>query len=193
MSYLNHLLVSSAVVKDFTGSADGVEDRKLRPQIILAQHELMQILGETLYEDVDTAHTANATTLGGAGMLTLYTDYLKPFLCWKTIELSAYKLHNEPDRNGHFERNGNDYTSVSAKMVEGRKSQDRSNAELYQGKMIRYIHNLESTDPIRIAFEEDVDDEPRVKKSYPGVFLTPNKYSGNVNRRGYYKTDCDEH
>lgn len=183
MSYLTELLVSSAKVKNHTGEARDVEDRKLAPRIHLAQKELQEILGETLYALLETAYVGNSTTLGGAGMLALYTSYVSPFLCWKTLEKATLSLRTDAARNGEFERNGNDYATVSFKETDAKRGENRSNAETYQVDMIRYIKNLDDADPIRVAFYTDIDDEPRVKESYRGnIALTRNPWQtgGNV-------------
>lgn len=165
MSALDYNLITAAQVRTNTGRAQGIEDRKLDPAIHDAQDELEQILGETLYEDVETAHTANSTTMGGAGMLNLYTQYIVPFLSWKTLENAYPDMFAEADRNGVFKRSGNDYQSVTGRELAELIAKARNRAERFQQKMMRYLNNLSDTDAIKIAFDETVDDEPRVTHS----------------------------
>ena len=177
MSALDYNLITASQVRTNTGKAQGIEDRKLDPAIHDAQDELEQILGVTLYEDVEDAHTANSTTMGGAGMLTLYTQYIVPFISWKAMELAYPDLFAEADRNGVFKRAGNDYQPVTDKELASLQGMCRSRAERFQVKMVRYINNLDDTDAIRVAYEETVDDEPRVTySSQTGVILKKNDW-----------------
>lgn len=162
MSWDTTLIISAATVKTEAAFASGVEDAKITPSIYDAQHVLKEHLGLTLYTMIEDADPVNDSTLGGdTGLQALYNGYCKKILAHKTKELSYPELWAGADRNGVFQRNGNDYNTVDAKGLAMLQSVPRSRAESRIGEMIRYIENLSSTNPIRVAYYTDVNDEPR--------------------------------
>ena len=172
MSWLDTNIITAAQVRDHTGKAKGVEDRKLDPPIHFAQHALEEVLGVTLYALLETAYEANPTTLGGADMLALYGQHCVPFLAWKTMEQAYPDLHSEADRNGVFNKSGNDYTTVSGSVLATLTRVAGSRAEVHQKAMLTYLRNLDTTNAIRIAFDTCVAGEARTTSTTMGG-ITP--------------------
>lgn len=162
MSWATTLLLTAATVKDKANLAKGSEDRKITLGIYDAQHALQEMLGETLYAMVEAASPATDATLGGnANLRALYDQHIVWFLAFKTKECSLVEMTGEADRNGVFQKNGQDYSPVDGRLLSALQAVPRSRAENRATEMIRYLKNLDSTDPIRIAYDTNVLDEPR--------------------------------
>lgn len=173
MSWNDTNIITAATVKTVTGLAAGVEARKLEPAMRFAQRDVRQLLGETLYALIEVADPVNDDTLGGdADLAALYDDYVQPYLSWKSVERAMPDLWAEPDRNGVFQRNGDNYTTIGASGLNALIAQKRSFAEAYETDMLRYLKNLEGSDPIRVAYDTDVDNEPRTKDTYNARIIT---------------------
>jgi len=167
MSYFDRNIITTTQVRTLTGKAQGVEDRKLDASIHDAQDALEQILGSTLYAQVEGFYPTFAGDYS-----TLYSQYIQPFLAFKTVELSYQNLFAEPDRNGVFKKSGEGYTPVSLKELAMLQADPAGRADRFQRKMLRWIGNLDSSNAIKVAFNTDVDDEPRTKKTYRGRVIT---------------------
>lgn len=184
MSWDTVLIITAATVKTDTGFAQGVEDAKLKPAIFDAQHALKELLGLTLYGLVETADPVADATLGGnAGLQTLYDEHIRKFLGHKTKELAYPELWGGADRNGVFNRSGNDYNTVDSRGLAMLQAVPRSRAESRAGEMIRYIKNLDSDNAIRVAYDTDVDNEPRTTevKNTGRIITRISRWQGNDN------------
>lgn len=165
MSWATVNLITASRAKSVANIAKGAEDRKIDPAIHDAQHALQEILGETLYALVETANPVADPTLGGdAGLQTLYDQHLVFFLAFKAKECSMIEMAGEPDRNGVFQKSGQDYSPADPRLLAQLQSVPRSRAENRATEMIRYLKNLDSADPIRVAYETNVKDEPRTSE-----------------------------
>lgn len=192
MSALDTNIISAARVKALTGKAQGVEDRKLDHSIHDAQDALEQILGTTLYALVEAAHPTFA-----GDYVTLYTQYIEPFLAFKTIELSFENLFAEPDRNGVFKKQGQEYVSVTMKELAMLQAKPASRADRFQQKMIKWLKDLDSTNAIRIAYDTDVKCEPRTTRTDSArVSLRRSPWQNQGGYRHHHhgpNCHCDEH
>lgn len=167
MSWQDTKIITPAQVRSIDSLADGVEDRKLNSSILEAQHALEQILGTTLYAQVEAAYPTYT-----GDYQTLYEQHARPFLAWKTLEEALPLLSAEADRNGVFEKSGQDYKSVGGSKLATLIRTAGSRAENRQADMLRYLRNLDSSSAVKIAFDECVDDEPRTNKTYRGRVIT---------------------
>lgn len=201
MSAADSNIITGTQVRDITGRAEGVEDRKLDAAIHEAQHELEQVLGVTLYAEVEAAYEDTPQWDGRADLETLYEGYLRYYLAWKTLENAYPDLYAEPDRNGVFTRSGEDYQSVSVKGLSMLIAKARSRAERWQIDLLRYIRGLDASTAVRVSYDTCVEDEPRVGKTYRGGVVTrmsrwQTQYGlGDRHRWGWPDDDhcCDEH
>lgn len=165
MSWATVNLVTAATVKDKANLAKGAEDRKIVEGIHDAQRALQEILGETLYAMVEAADPVSDPTLGAdTGLQTLYNSHIVFYLAFKAKECSMIEMVGEPDRNGVFQKNGQDYSPVDGRTLAALQSVPRSRAENRATEMLRYLKNLDSADPIRVAYDTCVKDEPRTSE-----------------------------
>jgi hypothetical protein len=175
-------LVTSQQVKDFTGLAKGIDDRKLDTSIHFAQNEAEQILGRTLYALVEAGNPVADPTMGGnAALVTLFFSYVQPFLCWKTKEDSGVDLWMDSDKNGIYVRGDETHTSVSRSAVDSYIGKARARAEVFEGKLLEYLKGLPASDPIQVAYSTDINCEPRVHTQQTGRIITrisPWQYNG---------------
>jgi|JI61114BRNA_FD_contig_41_4453153_length_657_multi_2_in_0_out_0_1 hypothetical protein len=173
MSWSDTNIITAATVKTETGTATGVQDKILDPAIRFAQRDLRQLLGETLYALVEAGDPVNDATLGAnTALATLYNQFLKPYLSWKTVERSLPDMWAQADRNGVFQRNGDNYNTVGSSGLNTLIAQKRSFAEAYETDLLRYLKNLDDTDALAIAFKTDVDSEPRTTDTYNGRIIS---------------------
>jgi hypothetical protein len=162
MSWATTLIISAATVKETANLEQSVEDRKLTDAIRDAQHELKEMLGQTLYDLVEDADPVGDPTLGGdAGLQTLYNEHCKFFLSNKAKEVAYPEMWGSATRNGVHQRSGSDYNSIDSRGLSILQGVPRSRAESYAGELLRYIKGLASDNAIRIAYDTCVQNEPR--------------------------------
>ncbi|MFZ1666687.1 MAG: hypothetical protein WAU08_14870 [Flavobacteriales bacterium] len=166
MSSFSTFIVTGAQVRDISGTSQNVEDKKLRPLLRIAQQAVETALGRTLYALVETAYVANPATLGGAGMLLFYTEYLVPATVWRVMSDAGIDLAVGYDRNGAFERNGNDYNTTSDRRMSAKTGKAEARADNYLIRMVNYVKALDAADPIRAAYEDTnaCDERPNVNR-----------------------------
>ncbi len=173
MSWSDTNIITAATVKTETGAPSDVQDKVIAPVIRFAQRDLRQILGQTLYALVEAGDPVNDATLGAnTGLATLYAQYLKPYLAWKSIEMALPDMGIQMARNGVFERNGDNYSTVGTGRLNTLIGQKRSFAEVYESETLTYLKGLAVTDPVRIAYDTNVECEPRTSATYTGRILS---------------------
>lgn len=195
MGALDTPIITGTVIRTITGKSEGLEDEKLKPAIHEAQHELQQILGETLYGDMEAAYGDSPQWDGRSDLQTLYNDHCKFFLSWKTLENAYPDLYAAPERNGVFTREGKDYKPTSTKWMEVLIAKARSRAEKRQSEMLRYLRNLNDGDAVKVAFNECVKNEPRVGGTYFGGLIARRKreqypFREMPGRNGSWRNEC---
>jgi hypothetical protein len=98
--------------------------------------KLEPILGEDLYNKICTDFSTNALT---GDYLTLYTNYIKPFLIHATAEnyllIGAYQIAN----GGIFKHTAENAESVSKSEVDYLVVNQRSKAEAYAMRMEKWL------------------------------------------------------
>lgn len=193
MSSADTNIITAQQVKDLTGKAQVIRDRKLDPAIHAAQDELEQILGTTLYALIETAYSDTPQWDGEADLQEFWEDYCRYFLAWKTMEIAYPDLYAEALANGVFTRTSGDMQTIGTKQLEVLISSARNHAARWSGKMLRYLGNLTSGD-IYDAYIVSVSDEPRVTKAYTGGIITrrsrwQNQYGLSYPYDGYRHDD----
>lgn len=171
MSSADTNIITPQQVKDLTGKAQVIRDRKLDAAIHAAQDELEQVLGETLYAELETAHGDTPQWDGRADLRALWEDYCRYFLAWKSMEVVYPDLYAEALANGVFTRSGGDMQTIGTKQLEVLISSARNHAARWQTKLLRHLNNLTSG-AIYTSYATTVSDEPRVTKAYPGGIIT---------------------
>lgn len=176
MSSYSVFVVTGTQVRELSGTSQNVEDTKLRPLIQIAQQGLETVLGRTLYALVEAAYVADPTTMGGEGMLLMYTEYFLPAVVWRVMADAGIDLSVGYDRNGNFERNGNDYNTTSDRRMSAKTGKAEARADNYQDRLLAYIKGLDDNDPIKVAFNETVTCEPRTTKTNQSNILMRRSY-----------------
>lgn len=110
---------------------------KLRQCIIDAQiTRLEELLGETLYNKIEADFLAN--TLSGL-YLTLYTDYIKPFLirqgAVEYLKIGAFTVAN----NGIFQAQPNNGQSISEESLSNLINAVRIKADMFAERMRKWL------------------------------------------------------
>lgn len=98
--------------------------------------KLEEILGETLFKKIDEDYRDD--TLSGL-YLTLFDDYIKPFLIHQSaveyLLIGAYKVNN----NGIFKSQPDNTVAVEKTEVDYLVNNQRLKAEMYQGRLERWL------------------------------------------------------
>lgn len=186
-------LVTGANVRDVTGLNVGVEDRKLKPFIELAQYQLEKILGTTLYDELETAVIADRTLTGETALIALFEPYICPFLSWRALELAYPRLYAEADRGGVFTKSGDEFASASRNDLASLTNQAKAAADMHQDRLIDFLQDNTST---YTTYNTSVDGEERIRKVYrAGIALTRSRWQNPHGRptrtRGERDCDCD--
>lgn len=162
------MILTFAQIKEVTGLAKIVdESRKITPFLTEAQRELKKMLGETLYDELDTAIAASFA--GEPDLSTLFTDYVKRPLAWRTLQLALPRMYSEPTANGIHAVSDTNYAIVDSRTLAMQVAQARDFADAGYDEMLRYLRDNTST---FTSYETTVDSEERVTKTYKGGVIT---------------------
>jgi hypothetical protein len=193
------MILTFAQIKDVTGLAAIVsESRKVTPFLTEAQFELRKMLGRTLYDELDTAIAASFA--GEADLQTLFEDYVKRPLAWRTLQHALPRLYSEPTANGVHLVGNAEYTPVDKSVLAMQVNQAKSYADAGYDEMLRYLRDNTTLFP---SYETEVDNEERVKKTYRAGVVTKKtrwQYPYGLktygpydhNRRNLNEECCDE-
>ena len=182
MSSFSKFLVTGPQVKLVSGTSQNVEDSKLRPLIQIAQQGIETALGRTLYALIEAAYMADPVALGGAGMLLFYTEYFTPAIVWRIMADAGIDLAVGYDRNGNFERNGNDYNTTSDRRMSAKTGKAEARADNYLIRMVDYVKALDATDPIRVAYYDTNVCEDRPKVNRGNILMRRSYWQENHNQ-----------
>ena len=162
------MIITFAQIKEVTGLAAIVsESRKVTPFLVQAQFELRKMLGRTLYDELQDA--VDNSFAGEAALSTLFTDYIKTPLAWRTLQYSNLRLHHEPTANGVHNVQNAEYSPVDGKTLGMDIAQARSFADTGYDEMIQYLQGNPTLFP---SFATNVASEERVTKTYKGGVIT---------------------
>ena len=187
-------IISVAQVRDITGLNKLVDDRKIAPFLKLAQAELEKVLGRTLYDELDTAIQADNTLTGETALLALM-PYIQGALAWRTLQRALPRMSAEPTANGVHSVSSGDYQSVDRAALSMQVSDARTAADAEYDRLLKYMEENEPTYP---TWRDNVAQEERVTKVYPGGVITrksrwqyPYGIKHRKDRGNQYNECCD--
>ena len=130
------LLTDNEISKN-TLLSGNIDKDKLRQCILDAQAERLEVLlGEKLYEKICADYEAD--TLGDEH-LTLYTDYIKPFLIRQSaleyLKIGAFSVSN----NGIFQPTSQNAQPISDTQLQVLKDEMSIKANAYADRMHRWL------------------------------------------------------
>lgn len=169
--------------RDITGMPKILdESRKFTPFLNEAQFELKKMLGTTLYDELDTA-IANSFS-GEADLATLFDDYVKRPLAWRTLQHALPRLFSEPTANGVHTVSDTNYAPVDRVTLASQVAQARDFADKGYDEMLRYLCDNTAT---FTTYETNVGTEERVTKTFPGGVITrKSRWSQPYGLKGYH-------
>ena len=194
MSCCNTQVINIETIREKTGMSANVEDRRLVPALEEAQMEVEKILGETLYEELETAIIADPTLATEADLLALVDKYLCPLLSWRSYQYAIAFMQAEPNRNGVNVKSEEGYTAADARQVGGIERRCREKADKYQERLILWLDNYGAT--TFPSYTTDTVTDTRISKTYRGGVITRRsrwQTPYGSERRDQYGKCCDEH
>ena len=190
-------IVTFAQIKEVTGLAKVVdESRKITPFLTEAEEELKKMLGTTLYAEVEAALPGFT---GEPDLETLFDDYIKRPLCWRTLQYAYPRLYAEPTANGVHLVGDTNYAAVDSRTLAQQIAVCRDFADQGYERMLKYLKDNTATFP---SYDVNVGSEERVTKTYPGGVITRKsrwqypyglkQYHPYEGGRNQYGECCDE-
>ena len=132
-------LITISDLQSVCGLNQGVEARKVDHWVVVAQRRLEKIMGRAGYAAMVAAGTSDAA------WTDLWTDYIKEFLCWYTLELAYPGMSAEADRGGVFVKVGEKMTPVDGKNLSMLQASARSAREECQDRLLDHLVENAST------------------------------------------------
>lgn len=142
---MSALLITSAQVKEITGTSKNVQDKKLLPRIEVVHLELKHDIGTEGYDILIAAITADDTLATEADLLNLRDNYIRPWMAWRVLERAGISLYAEPDRNGTFVRGDDTHDTVSAAALGMLKADNRDMAGTYKVELHDFLKDNVAT------------------------------------------------
>ena len=129
------LLLTDNEIVEQTNLGGNIDVERLRQCLIDAQvTRLQELLGDTLYSEIET----NLDDLQEP-YLTLYVDYIKPFLARQTaleyLKIGAFNVAN----NGIFVNSPANGEPITDKMLSLAIAQMRTKADMFAQRMEKYM------------------------------------------------------
>ena len=182
------LLITSAQVKELTGSSKDIEDRKIVKFIEVVQIELENDMGTTGYDILLAAVVADPTLATEADLLTLRDDYIWPWMAWRSLERAGIKIWIDKSRNGTFTRYDETTRSVSTAELGAERSVDRDMAGTYKARLYKFLKDNTDT---YTWYDVGTSPEYRPQSSTGGVIIR-DRYRGNCYRNYPWSDYPDE-
>jgi len=152
MSIAQTKLITEQEIKNWTDIPNSVQSGMFSTMIVLAQNKFIRTaLGELLFTELlnqvenDTLTALNTTLLNGNDRLFLG---LKPGLAWWVAYHMYPYLHSFISPTGIQSKSTDEATSISAREIEIRKNQAKSNAEYYIDQLICYVRENDTDYPL---------------------------------------------
>ncbi len=140
-----------------------VEEIKTKAAIADAHRELKKVLGRTGYALVyANAPDFTAQAPNAAAYVTLLTDYIKPFMAWRTKQRATVDMFAAADRGGTFKKSGEDYVSVSQGELSKLESIAMSRADSLLEELIDHVNE---NDEVFDWISTNVENEERITDS----------------------------
>ena len=131
------LLITETVFKANTPLSAAVDWAIISPSIQVAQDlGLMTILGQKLYEKIETDYTDDTLT---GYYLTLYNNYIVRYLCYKGMETSLPDFWAKMAKGGIFRQGTENSPSVEMNELQYLIGVNRERAQSYADRMIEYM------------------------------------------------------
>lgn len=172
------LIITSAQVKELTGSSKDIEDRKIKEWTKVVQLELRDDMGVTGYDILIAAIEADSTLAGEADLLELRDTYIWPWMAWRILERAGIALYTEAARNGTYTGMDETHRSVSAAQLGMLKSTHRDAAGTYKAELYKFLKDNTDT---YTWYDVGTSPEVRPQSSTGGVIIRdrcrPSRYS----------------
>lgn len=152
MSIAQTKLITEQEIKNWTDIPNSVQSGMFSTMIVLAQDKFIRTaLGELLFSELvnqvenNTLTALNTTLLNGNDRLF---RGLKPGLAWWVAYHMYPYLHSFISPTGIQSKSTDEATSISAREIEIRKNQAKSNAEYYIDQLICYVRENDTDYPL---------------------------------------------
>lgn len=170
------LLVSADKLTSLTSISPNLDAHTLRPNVIYAQTQVQQILGDLQYNelcnkiDAGTALTANETEL---------MSYIQNFLIWQAAFETTLSMYMKMVNNGVTTgTDGDGRRSVAIEELKFLRSMLISRAETYRHQLQEYIRiNLGDFPLIAQSNSNQVVRSKRWSNYFSGIHLDDNYYN----------------
>jgi hypothetical protein len=163
-------LIALTDLQDVANLNRNVEERRVKSGIEDAHLELEKVLGRTGYALVyANAPTFSAQAPNAALYVTLLTDYIKPFMCWRSVQRAYVDMSAEADKAGVYKKTGDDYRSVDDKELARLVGQARDRAEARLERLLTFVRD---NDAVFTWMDTIQDSEERITRQNTGGFIS---------------------
>lgn len=134
--------------------SSNINEKEFKMNLKLAQEDLMDILGPEFYEEIEDQYDPNNDTLT-ADNATLYEDYLKDYLAWRTyyISLGMSQSKSTPTGERQFSEESSTILEDVKFFSKEKNVLERSNK--YKNKIINFLRLEQSKDSTKYPLWED--------------------------------------
>lgn len=138
-------IITSAKVKELTGSSKDIEDRKIAQWVKVVAIELRDDMGVDGYAILMAAIDADDTLATEADLKTLRETYIWPWMAWRVLERAGVALFAEASRNATVTRSSGEYSSVSVKELGLLQATHRDPATTYRKELYDFLKDNVAT------------------------------------------------
>ena len=131
-------LIPLAYLNEACFLSQNIDEKKFKISLKLAQEDLKDILGGEFYAEIETQYNPANDTLTTANA-TLYEDYLKDFLAWRTYLYHLGFSQSESTPTGERAFTDENSTLLTDLSMFGKEKNVQAQVSRYKNRIINYL------------------------------------------------------
>lgn len=139
------LLIPLSYLTEACQLSENIDERSFKMHLKRAQFNLKEVLGYNFYEEIETQYDPNSDTLTDANA-TLYEDYIKDYLAWRTyyLYLGFSQSQSTPSGQRQFEEESS--TILEDVKLYSFEKNVKEYANFYKYELINYMRLQQAND-----------------------------------------------
>lgn len=147
-------LIPLTYLTEATMQSQNIDEKFFKMHLKRAQHDLEDILGPEFYEEIETQYDPNNDTFTSDNA-TLYEDYLKDYLAWRTYYKSLGMSQSFSTPTGEREFSEESSTVLTDIKFFSKEKTILAESNYYKNRIINFLRLEQSKDSTKYPLWDD--------------------------------------
>lgn len=174
---MGKLLIPLSYLTEACYMSPNIDEREFKMNLVLAQDDLKDILGGEFYEEIEAQYDPNNDTFT-TDNATLYEDYIKDYLAWRTYYTSLGMSQSKSTPTGEREFSEESSTILQDVKLFSKEKNVLERSEKYKNRMINFLKLEQQKDSTKYPLWQGVCNDGF---SWGISCITRNTYQDNIN------------